>query len=167
MTTNDPERTDQDLLQSLREQTQVLVHDTPGPLRKVSVASGDSRVTVEWAGSDEPAQRTGPAPPTEDVQDEPEPSPDRVAVTAPLVGTFYRRPEPGAEPFVEEGSAVEVGQTVAIVEAMKLMNPVKAPSSGTVATIHADDAQMVEFDQTLMELDPPTADPPAAEPPPS
>lgn len=166
MTTHDPELTDRQKLQNLREQAQVLVQDIPGPLRKVSVSSGDSRVTVEWAGPDEPVARNGPAPQagsTEDVQDLPEQCPDRVAVTAPLVGTFYRRPEPGAEPFVEEGSAVEAGQTVAIVEAMKLMNPVKAPGPGTVAAIKVDDAQMVEFDQTLMELDPPpTEDPPSS-----
>ena len=166
MTTHDPERTEQQKLQNLREQTQVLVHDTPGPLRKVSVSSGDSRVTVEGAGPDEPVARNGPisqAEPAEDVQDAPEQCPDRVAVAAPLVGTFYRRPEPGAEPFVEEGSAVETGQTVAIVEAMKLMNPVKAPGPGTVAAIKVEDAQMVEFDQTLMELDPPpTEDPPSS-----
>lgn len=165
MTTNDPERTGQDMLQNLREQTQVLVQDTPGPLRKVSVSSGDSRVTVEWAGPDEPVARNGPAPraePTDDAQDAPEHCPDRIAVTAPLVGTFYRRPEPGAEPFVEQGCAVEAGQTLAIVEAMKLMNPVKAPGPGTVAAIKVDDAQMVEFDQTLMELDPPPIEGPPA-----
>jgi acetyl-CoA carboxylase biotin carboxyl carrier protein len=70
-----------------------------------------------------------------------------------LVGTFYRSPEPGADPFVEVGGTVEADQTVGIVEAMKLMNPVKAPRAGTVAAIHVEDGEMVEYGQSLLDLE--------------
>jgi len=75
-------------------------------------------------------------------------------VIAPLVGTFYRSPSPGAKAFVEEGDVVDAGQTVAIVEAMKLMNQVTAEQGGKVAEIVAKDGDWVEFEQVLMYLDP-------------
>jgi acetyl-CoA carboxylase biotin carboxyl carrier protein len=78
----------------------------------------------------------------------------RDAVIAPLVGTFYRSPSPGAKSFVEEGDVVDAGQTVAIVEAMKLMNQVKAEQGGKVAEIVAKDGDWVEFEQVLMYLEP-------------
>jgi acetyl-CoA carboxylase biotin carboxyl carrier protein len=71
-----------------------------------------------------------------------------------MVGTFYRAPEPGAAPFVEEGDAVGPGQTLCILEAMKLMNEVKAEIEGIVRTIHVQNAQPVEFGQLLFELEP-------------
>ncbi|MEV4257296.1 biotin/lipoyl-containing protein, partial [Spirillospora sp. NPDC049652] len=75
-------------------------------------------------------------------------------VTAPLVGTFYRSPEPGAPPFVEVGGVVEEGDQVAIVEAMKLMNPVTAPCAGRVTGFDAADAEPVEYGQALIRLAP-------------
>jgi acetyl-CoA carboxylase biotin carboxyl carrier protein len=78
----------------------------------------------------------------------------RMPVLAPLVGTFYRSAQPGAKAFVEVGDVVEVGQTVCIVEAMKLMNEVAAGESGRVAEIPAEDGQPVEFEQVLMYLEP-------------
>ena len=63
-----------------------------------------------------------------------------VRVEAPMVGTFYRAPQPGAPPFVEEGDAVAAGQTLCILEAMKLMNEVKAEVEGVVRTIHVENA---------------------------
>ena len=77
-----------------------------------------------------------------------------VRVEAPMVGTFYRAPEPGAPPFVEEGSPVAAGQTLCILEAMKLMNEVKADIEGVVRAIHVENAQPVEFGQLLFELEP-------------
>ena len=71
-----------------------------------------------------------------------------------MVGTFYRAPQPGAPPFVEEGDAVAPGQTLCILEAMKLMNEVKADVAARVRAIHADNAQPVEFGQLLFELEP-------------
>jgi acetyl-CoA carboxylase biotin carboxyl carrier protein len=75
-------------------------------------------------------------------------------VLAPLVGTFYRSAQPGAKPFVEEGSSVEAGQTVCIVEAMKMMNEVTATESGKVAELAVKDGEAVEFEQVLMYLEP-------------
>ena len=75
-------------------------------------------------------------------------------VESPMVGTFYRAPAPGEEPFVTEGDAVEAGQTLCILEAMKLMNEVKAESEAIVRKIHVEDAQPVEYGQLLFELEP-------------
>ncbi|MFF5211986.1 acetyl-CoA carboxylase biotin carboxyl carrier protein [Streptosporangium sp. NPDC000396] len=75
-------------------------------------------------------------------------------VRAPLVGTFYHAPEPGAPPFVAVGDTVEVGQQVGIVESMKLMNPIVAEVAGRVAEILAPDATPVEYDQALVAISP-------------
>jgi len=77
-----------------------------------------------------------------------------VRVEAPMVGTFYRAPYPGAPPFVEVGDAVGAGQTLCILEAMKLMNEVKADSEAIVRAIYVDNASPVEFGQLLFELEP-------------
>jgi oxaloacetate decarboxylase alpha subunit len=75
-------------------------------------------------------------------------------VESPMVGTFYRSPQPGAPPFVEVGDVVAQGQTLCILEAMKLMNEVKAEVEGVVRAVHADNAQPVEFGQLLFEVEP-------------
>lgn len=77
-----------------------------------------------------------------------------VPVTAPVVGTFYRAAQPGGPPFVVEGDTVEEGQTVGIVEAMKIMNQIAAPVAGRVARVAAPDGEIVEFDQPLFYLEP-------------
>jgi acetyl-CoA carboxylase biotin carboxyl carrier protein len=82
-----------------------------------------------------------------------------IRVEAPMVGTFYRASEPGAAPFVEEGQPVGAGQTLCILEAMKLMNEVKTDIDGIVRSIHVDNAQPVEFGQLLFELEPVTGRP--------
>ena len=71
-----------------------------------------------------------------------------------MVGTFSRAPSPDAVPFVEEGDPVAPGQTLCILEAMKLMNEVKADTDGIVRAIHVDNAAAVEFGQLLFELEP-------------
>ena len=75
------------------------------------------------------------------------------AVSSPMVGTAYRSPEPGAKPFVEEGSEVIAGQTLLIIEAMKTMNAIPAPRAGKVSKILIDDGQPVEFGEPLMILE--------------
>jgi oxaloacetate decarboxylase alpha subunit len=77
-----------------------------------------------------------------------------VRVESPMVGTFYRAGQPGAPPFVEVGDVVAPGQTLCILEAMKLMNEVKADVEGVVRGIHAENASPVEFGQLLFELEP-------------
>jgi acetyl-CoA carboxylase biotin carboxyl carrier protein len=78
----------------------------------------------------------------------------RIPVLAPLVGTFYESAQPGAKAFVQVGDVVEPGQTVCIVEAMKLMNEVSAGEGGRVAEIVAKNGDPVEFEQVLMYLEP-------------
>ena len=75
------------------------------------------------------------------------------AVTSPMVGTAYISPEPGAAAFVEEGSAVKKGQTLLIVEAMKVMNPITAPKDGTVSKILVKNAQPIEFGEVLVVIE--------------
>jgi acetyl-CoA carboxylase biotin carboxyl carrier protein len=75
-------------------------------------------------------------------------------VESPLVGTFYRKPSPDAENFVKEGQMVSKGDTLCIVEAMKLMNEIDAPISGRVEKILAEDARVVEFGQVLFLINP-------------
>jgi acetyl-CoA carboxylase biotin carboxyl carrier protein len=75
------------------------------------------------------------------------------AVKSPMVGTAYLSPEPGAANFIEVGSTVKEGDTLLIVEAMKVMNPITAPKSGKVSVILIDNAQPVEFDQPLVVID--------------
>jgi len=72
------------------------------------------------------------------------------AIRSPMVGTAYLHPEPGADPFVKVGDKVKAGQTLLIIEAMKVMNPIAAPADGTVQQILIENAQPVEFDQPLV-----------------
>jgi acetyl-CoA carboxylase biotin carboxyl carrier protein len=74
------------------------------------------------------------------------------AVKSPMVGTCYLAPEPGAANFIAVGKAVKEGDTLLIVEAMKVMNPITAPKSGTVSAILIENAQPVEFDQPLVVI---------------
>ena len=80
--------------------------------------------------------------------------PNVVAITSPFVGTFYRAPSPGAPPFVEVGDAVVPGQTLCILEAMKLMNEVKADREALVRRVCVENAEPVEYGQLLFELEP-------------
>jgi acetyl-CoA carboxylase biotin carboxyl carrier protein len=75
-------------------------------------------------------------------------------LNSPMVGTFYRAPKPDAKPFIQEGDKVEAGQVYCIIEAMKLMNEVKAEAAGKVVKILAQNGQAVEFNQPLIVIDP-------------
>jgi acetyl-CoA carboxylase biotin carboxyl carrier protein len=74
-------------------------------------------------------------------------------VTSPMVGTFYRAPTPGASPFVEIGQSVNVGDTLCIIEAMKLLNQIEADKAGTVKAILVDNGEPVEYGQALVIID--------------
>jgi len=80
------------------------------------------------------------------------PPPGTKEIRSPMVGTFYRRPNPEAEPYIDVGSAVEPEMVVCIVEAMKVNNEIKAELSGDVVEILAEDGQPVEFDQPLFRV---------------
>jgi oxaloacetate decarboxylase (Na+ extruding) subunit alpha len=134
-------------------------------IAEISVEEEGTRVSVrrteEPATVDAPAGAPAPvAPevPVESAADEP-PGDGAIRIEAPMVGTFYRAPQPGAPPFVEEGDAVAPGQTLCILEAMKLMNEVKAEVEGVVRTIHVQNGQPVEFGQALFDLEPVLARP--------
>jgi acetyl-CoA carboxylase biotin carboxyl carrier protein len=75
-------------------------------------------------------------------------------IRSPMVGTFYMAPEPGAEPYIKVGNRVTPGQTVCIIEAMKIMNEIEAEVAGVVREISVEDAQPVEFGQVLFRVDP-------------
>ncbi|WP_191602915.1 acetyl-CoA carboxylase biotin carboxyl carrier protein [Marinomonas algicola] len=73
-------------------------------------------------------------------------------VPSPMVGTYYRSSAPGAKPFIEVGQKVKVGDTICIVEAMKMMNQIEADKAGTIGAILVEDGQPVEFDQPLITI---------------
>jgi len=75
-------------------------------------------------------------------------------IKSPMVGTFYAQPEPGAEPYVRVGSRIAAGQTVCIIEAMKIMNEIEAELGGVVREVLVDDASPVEYGQVLYRVDP-------------
>jgi acetyl-CoA carboxylase biotin carboxyl carrier protein len=77
-----------------------------------------------------------------------------IPVESPMVGTFYRAPAPGAEPYVKEGDLIQKGTVVCIIEAMKLMNEIEAEVKGRIARIPAENGQPVEFGQTLFLIEP-------------
>lgn len=81
-----------------------------------------------------------------------EPAQNVTPVKAPLVGVFYAAPSPTSDPYVTVGSKVRAGQVVCIVEAMKVMNEIKAPVDGTVVRINVENAQTVAFDDVIMEI---------------
>lgn len=83
----------------------------------------------------------------------PDVGPGQAAVTAPMVGTFYRQPSPDSPPFVEVGQRVDVGDALCLVEVMKLYTTLCAECSGTVSAICAEDASLVEYDQVLFVID--------------
>ena len=83
---------------------------------------------------------------------EPEPGQEGPVVKAPMVGTFYRSPSPDAKPFVEVGQAVKEGDTICIIEAMKLMNEIEADASGVVKAILVENGQPVEYGEPLMMI---------------
>ena len=122
--------------------------------RTVRISAQPGGVMVAAPASAPPAQ--APAAPTAPAAgNEARPPADkRVAITSPMVGTFYRAPAPDADPYVEVGSRVEVGQTVCIIEAMKLMNEIESEIRGRVVRIQVENAQPVEFGQKLFLVEP-------------
>jgi acetyl-CoA carboxylase biotin carboxyl carrier protein len=93
-----------------------------------------------------PAGQTAPAPPAMDVDAE------LAIVTSPIVGTFYRAPEPNAPPFVQPGDTVKKGQTLCIIEAMKMMNNIDSDYEGTVVKVFVENGQPVQFGERLFAI---------------
>ena len=116
---------------------------------------GHAPRTGEEAGKAEPIHpKTGPYADEVSLPDEIAiPPVQHHEIKAPLVGTFYRAPTPGAEPFIEVGDRVNAEDTLCIIEAMKSMNEIKADASGIIQEIRAQNGQLVEFGQTLILID--------------
>lgn len=150
---------DRHSLQQLGEELRTLARTLSGPLHRLSMRSGDCEISVEWdatAPAGDATGRKGGGLPSNEVPApgaEAEPATTSL-VRAPLVGTYFAAPAPGAEPFVRVGQTVEKDQTLAIVEAMKMMNSVVAAEPGVVAELLVTDGQSVEFDQPLIVLIP-------------
>jgi acetyl-CoA carboxylase biotin carboxyl carrier protein len=91
---------------------------------------------------------------SEAVQPAEPPKRQLLEVKSPMVGTFFRAPEPGMAPYVTDGQRIEKGQVLCIIEAMKIMNEIESEFSGVIREILASDAQPVEYGQVLFRIDP-------------
>ncbi len=119
------------------------------PYESISVSYDDISVSVSrGTGASAPAIQTAAPSEPEAVAD------DTMEIKSPLIGVFYRSPSPDNPPFVKVGDMVQAGQTVCIVEAMKVMNEVAAPSSGIIEAVIADNESEVQFGQPLFRLKP-------------
>ena len=153
----DAMRIDADLVRELAELL------TENELTEIEVADGDRRIKVSrepaavfGAAAPPPAVAAAPAltaPPMHGKEDVGAPAAEEVSGTtikSPMVGTAYLSAEPGGQPFIEVGKPVKAGDTLLIVEAMKVMNPITAPEGGVVKKVIIADGQPVEFDQPLV-----------------
>ena len=144
---------------------------------EVSLEIGDVKITVKTGASEESKPLTqvssNIAPPSIAMVEKPVLTPsteftsqppttrkglddnsDENLVKSPIIGTFYRKPSPEKPNFVEVGDRVNVGDTLCVIEAMKLFNEIEAETSGTIVKILVDDSTPVEFDQPLFVIDP-------------
>ncbi|MFY9578596.1 MAG: acetyl-CoA carboxylase [Gaiellaceae bacterium] len=149
--------TNQELIRAVWEEARDLVKRLEGStVQRFSVEAGDTKIEIERrAGVVVADAGGGGGAIAEERKDGDSAALDAGhPIKSPLVGTFYRSSQPGAPPFVNEGDTVDAGQTVGIVEAMKLMNQVQADQAGKVSKILAGDGDWVEFEQTLMLIEP-------------
>ena len=126
---------------------------------EIEIHEGEESVRISRTGQAMPVMQAYQAQPfaAPPPVAAPEPAPPAVEeavpggheVTSPMVGTFYEAPSPGAKPFVEVGQQVNPGDTLCIIEAMKMFNQIESDFSGTVVAILVDNGQPVEFDQPL------------------
>ena len=150
-------RVDTDLIRQLAEML------SENALSEIEVEDGDRRIVVKrklsapaasYAPAAAPAAPAASAQPAASTPAAEAPAGDHPgAVKSPMVGTVYLAGEPGAKPFVAPGTKVAAGDTLVIIEARKVMNPITAPKAGTVGQILVQDAQPVEFDQPLVIID--------------
>ena len=129
-------------------------------LTEIEVEDGDRKIKVKREGAQVMAYAPAPAPAAASVPGAAAPAAEAApaaapvdAVKSPMVGTVYLSPEPGAKPFITPGQTVKAGDTLVIIEAMKVMNPITAPKAGKIAQILIGDAQPVEFDQPLVVIE--------------
>ena len=125
-------------------------------LTEIEAQSGEARIRIARAPATQLVQApaaVAAAPAAPAVAAAPAPADDPGAIKSPMVGTVYLSPQPNAPPFVQPGDRVSTGQTLMIVEAMKVMNPITAPRAGTVRQVLVGDGEPVEFAQPLVILD--------------
>ena len=121
----------------------------PGKLHKGEVGGVQEGLAIVTAPVVAPAvPAPAPAPPA------PEPVAEGLEVKSPMIGTLYRRPSPDSDPFVEVGTAVEPDTVVCIIEAMKVMNEIKAEVKGVIAEVLVEDGKPVEYGQALFRIEP-------------
>jgi acetyl-CoA carboxylase biotin carboxyl carrier protein len=126
-------------------------------LAELEVEAGGMRVRVVRRHAETAARPSAAAPPTALTQPAPAVAAEAagtITVEAPMVGTFYRSPSPEAPPFVNEGDTIKEGQTLCVIEAMKLMNEIDAKIGGRIVKVLVDNAQPVQFGQPLFLLEP-------------
>ena len=128
------------LSRNVSGQTVVTAAPAAAPIASAPAATPTAAEPAAPASGGEPAKET-------DFSSHPG------AVKSPMVGTAYESPEPGAAAFIAVGDKVKAGQTLVIIEAMKVMNPITAPKDGTVSAILFTNSQPVEFDQVLVVID--------------
>jgi oxaloacetate decarboxylase alpha subunit len=141
---------DQARAEKIREIVRIVQETGVG---EITIEEGGMRVSVRRTSETTVAAPQPAAPASEAEPVEPR-NDALVRVESPMVGTFYRAPAPGSAPFVEEGDAVAAGQTLCILEAMKLMNEVKSEVEAVVRKVHVANADPVEYGQLLFELEP-------------
>ena len=144
-------------LAELLDDTQLSEIEVEDGERKVRVARTLTVATAAAPVVHAPAPVATPAAaqaaaPTAPAAAAPAPDGFADAVKSPMVGTVYLAPEPGAPNFAAVGSTVKAGDTILIIEAMKVMNPVTAPAGGTLKAIHVENSQPVEYDQPLFTI---------------
>ncbi len=127
-------------------------------IAELEIETGTLRVAIRKGRQNATSPPPAPAAPAQSpAEAHPEPTPPRwIPVTAPMVGTFYRAPAPDAPPFVSEGDRVSAGQTVCIIEAMKMFNEIPAEVTGRVVRILVENGAPVEYGQPLMLIEPET-----------
>jgi acetyl-CoA carboxylase biotin carboxyl carrier protein len=120
-------------------------------LGEIEYAEGERRIRVARPAATQVAQAVAPMAPVVAAAAAADPdAPPANAVTAPMVGTVYVSPEPGSAPFVRVGDQVKDGQTLLIIEAMKVMNQIRSPRAGTVTQIFVRDGAPVEYGEPLL-----------------
>ncbi len=148
-------------LAALLDETGLSEIEWEGEGQRVRVSKHGAAAPVAWAPASTtapvPEQRPAPPAPAPAAAAPPAPATDNAshpgAVTSPMVGTAYLSPEPDAKPFVQTGDTVTEGQTLLIVEAMKMMNPITAPRGGKVTQVLVGNGAPVEYGEVLVIID--------------
>jgi len=124
-------------------------------ISRMPTAGAAAQALREVQVAQQPAAPAAPAPAAPPAAESaaPKPKPNEHVITAPMVGTFYASPSPGAKAFVEIGDEIKIGQVLCIIEAMKMMNQIEADRAGRIASIMARNGDPVEFGQPLFVVE--------------